>query len=327
MRIDIVKTNNVTHEEWDQIIVGFNDSFSGRSFTKNELIAVAESNSFGYSYHALCRNENDIIIGFNSIIPNYYIHNNNIIKVGLSGSTFVIKEYRKDIFIFYDMYTALKKECLNEGIVFFLGIPNSNSYQYSLKFLKCKEVFDLPYYIFPKNIFKIVGNGKYSFLNQISNVVTFFGLLLSYIFSIIVNFKESLVSYKLLQDESFLKNRFRNEKYITVNKGSFRFTYVTYKEKGILNIYLMYFSEDGMKTLRSLTKALIYIYINESFDIITYVGTMNLKQFLMIKIPPKYEPQRLPFTYNILNIQNSSIFDDINIKASWDFSLINFDVR
>ena len=154
-----------------------------------------------------------------------------------------------------------------------------------------------------------------------------FLLMLSLIISRIVNFEESLVSYKLLQDERFLKNRFRNEKYITVNKGNFRFTYVIYKEKGILNVYLMYFSEAGKKTLRSLSRALLYIYKKERFDIITYVGTMNLKQLLLIKVPPKYEPQRLPFTYNILNIQNSSNFDDINIKASWDFSLINFDVR
>jgi hypothetical protein len=74
--IKIYKTNEISDKMWDQIVKGFNASFENHPTTKDRLIGDATSNSFGYSYHAICV-KNDLIIGFNTIFPNYYIHNGN----------------------------------------------------------------------------------------------------------------------------------------------------------------------------------------------------------------------------------------------------------
>jgi hypothetical protein len=328
MKIEVYKTFELTEEYWKQIISGFNASFEEQNMTMDQLKTASKSNSFGYSYHSLCITEDKEVIGFNSIAPNYYLKANNIkIKVGLSGSTYVLKEYRKDVFIFHDMYMALKDYCKNEGLIVFLGVPNMNSYLYSIKFLKCKEVFSLPYYAFPKNIFSVVGKGKFSVLNIFSNLFSLLILLSSYVVSFFANTKERIAKYRIFQDENYLTKRFQAERYKTISDGNISFSYVKYCEDSIDTIYLMNFSEKGQKSYKALVKAILYIYKKERFDLIIYVGTMNLKQYLLLKVPKRFEPKKLPFTYNLLKIENISDYEDMGVEENWDFSLMNLDVR
>lgn len=329
MTIKIYKTFEINDDYWKQIVNGYNASFKRENITTEQLKLESESNYFGYSYHALCIIEEDKIIGFNSIAPNYYLSTNKEkIKVGLSGSVYVLKEYRKDIFILYDTFMALRKHCENEGLTMFLGVPNENAHDYNIKFLKFKDVFSLPYYILPKNIFNIIGNGKFSFLNIFSKAYSFMSIILAYIASRFVNTKEKTDNkYRIVQDETFLSKRFKDEKYKTIKTEHFSFTYVLYDEDNIKAVYLMHFSEKECKSFRALVKAVHYIYTHENFDIIMYVGTMNLKQFLLFRVPRRFEPRNLPFTYNLLNDENKKYFEDMSIKEKWDFSLINLDVR
>lgn len=329
MKIEIYKTHEIADSYWEQIVSGFNSSFEDHSTTIDQIKNGATSNYFGYSYHALCIVEDDKVIGFNSIAPNYYINiNKEKIKVGLSGSTYVLEQYRKDIFIFHDMYISLKKHCKNEGFVVFLGVPNKNSYQYSINFLKCKHVFNLPYYILPKNIFNVVGKGKLSFLNIFSKAYFLLSVIIAYVTSRFVNTNEKTDhKYRILQDETYLSNRFKDKKYKTIKAESISFTYVMCKEDNIKAVYLMHFSEKGHKSFKALVKAVYYIYTHENFDMIMYVGTMNFKQILLLKVPIRFEPKNLPFTYNLMMNENKNDFEDMNIKENWDFSLMNLDVR
>lgn len=329
MNIEIYKTYEIPDDYWKQIVCGFNSSFEGHSTTIDQIKNGAVSNSFGYSYHALCFIDDDRIIGFNSIAPNYYINTKKQkTKVGLSGSTYVLEEYRKDIFIFHDMYMALKKHCKNEGFVMFLGVPNKNSFDYSIKFLKCKHVFNLPYYILPKNIFNVVGHGKLSFLNVFSKAYSLLSIFFAFVSSRFINTKEKTESkYRIIQDESFLSKRFKDGKYKSINTENISFTYVMYNEDNIKAVYLMHFAENDRKSFKALVKAVCYIFTHENYDIIMYVGTMNFKQLLLLKVPKRFEPKKLPFTYNLMMNENKNDFEDMNIKENWDFSLMNLDVR
>ena len=89
----------------------------------------------------------------------------------------------------------------------------------------------------------------------------------------------------------------------------------------------MYFGENGIKTLKSLTLAVSHIFRLEKIDIIMFVGTLRINQSILIKVPTKFQPQKLPFTYNLLDFNDSEKYSDMNNENNWDFSLLNLDVR
>lgn len=326
MEIKIYKTDEISDELWNQIVGGFNKTFEDHSISKEELVLGYKCNGHGYAYHAICF-DLDSVIGFNSITPYEYVYKNKNIILGLSGSTFVLKEYRKDIFIFNDMYQELKKYCLNEGLVAFLGVPNSNSYQYSIKILKCKEVMNLSYYVLPVKIFNILGNKYFSFLNLLSYIYTFLSLIVNIIICFVYNFKEKKTLYRIFIDDDFLEKRFSASRYKKNKCKNKSYAYTIYNENGIKSAYIMDFREGKSKSLKSLINVIWKIFIFEKVDIIMYIGTMNLKQSLLIKLPKRFHPRKLPFTFNILDNTLNGKHNDMSIASNWDFSLLNLDVR
>lgn len=326
MEIKIYKTQDIRNEIWDQIVSGFNVSFNGVEVDKSTLFTNFISNHFGYSYHSVCM-EGGKLIGFTSVLPNYYIHNNEKLKIGLSGSTYVLNEYRKDIFIFYDMYEALKHYCKNDGVFAIVGIPNANSYQYLLKILNFKEVFQLRYYILPIKISKLLGFNKSHILDIFSYLFSFILIMLNNIVSIVYKAYSDDYAYKLETNADYLKKRFSDPRYKTIRKGNIIFTYVIAHEDNIKTAYIMDFSENFYKSYRSLLSAVNHIIMHERVDVVLFVGNLRLSQGVLLKVPRKYEPKRLPFTYNILDVSNEKAYEDMNNQGSWDFSLINLDVR
>ena len=89
----------------------------------------------------------------------------------------------------------------------------------------------------------------------------------------------------------------------------------------------MYFGENGIKTLKSLTIAVSHIFGLEKIDTIMFVGTLRINQSILIKVPTKFQPRELPFTYNLLDSNDSEKYSDMNNENNWDFSLLNLDVR
>ena len=326
MEIKIFKTQQINDEQWVQIVAGFNESFEGHHTTKAALKRIYESTEFGFSYHSLCF-DGDKIIGFNTITPYKYYHNNEIITLGLSGTTFVLKKYRKDIFIFHDMFIELKKYCHEEGVIAILGVPNKNSYQYSLKLLKFKEVFSLPYYILPIKISKIILKKEVKLLDAISKVISMMWLIISFIMSLFLPFKQKLVTYRLKVDDEFLDKRLPNIIYNNRKKKNKRYSYRIFDEDGIKTAYIMDFRENGKKSFRTLIWIVWDIFRKENIDVLLFVGTMNIKQTILFKVPSKLHPRKLPFTYNLLDISDKEKYKDMSTANNWDFSLINFDTR
>ena len=327
MNIKVYKTQEIDNSLWDKIIEGFNASFEGHKTTKDNLILGATSNHLGYSYHAISL-ENEVVIGYNTIIPYYYIHKSKErLLLGLSGSTYILRQYRNIVRIFYDMIFVLHKCCEKDGMIAFIAVPNSNSYLYFKKFIGFKDVFYLSYYILPINVFTVLGKSNLSLFDIFSRVYSIAVLFFCRLVSLFYNSKEHDSNYKLDLDDRFLYKRFQSPRYKSIIKGNKRFSYVLVDENGVKTAYLMDFRESLMKNYRILSKAVWYICMNERIDILVFVGTMNFKQFLLTKVPQKFEPKKLPFIYYFLNESSSTKFSDMQYSNSWDISLMNLDVR
>ena len=105
--------------------------------------------------------------------------------------------------------------------------------------------------------------------------------IILHIYSSFVNTKRTEHKYRIVQDETFLSKRFKDKKYKTINTDNISFTYVMCNEDNIKAVYLMHFSEKGLKSFKALVRSVYYIYTHENYDLIMYVGTMNFKQSLL----------------------------------------------
>ena len=324
MEIKVLKTYELNDKDWTRIAAGFNSSFD-RYTTKERLVSLYQSNLSGFSYHALCY-DLDQLIGFTSIIPFRYLHKEQEFIAGLSCSTFVLKEYRNDVFIFNDMVQSLKKECLKHGFSIFLGVPNKNSYNYLKVFSGAKDIGYLPYYALISGlraVKKVTCKPIDVFILFCARLFCFANILFSYIY----NCKEKQSEYRLLLNDAFYKKRFSAPYYSCYEKKNIIFRYRIVDEDGITTAYMMDFRENGNRTNKALCAAVRHILWKEKADIILYVGTLRLKQVLLLKVPSRFVPKPLPLIYNILDTANKRQFDSIAIMDLWDFGLINFDVR
>ena len=98
MEIKVFKTHEVSRELWAQIVEGFNICFPEHQRSVKQLVERYTAYPLGYSYHALYY-EDGKFAGFNSIIPTQYIVDGKDVLMGQSVDTYVLPEFRKDIFI------------------------------------------------------------------------------------------------------------------------------------------------------------------------------------------------------------------------------------
>ena len=108
--IYVYKTQDLSEKDWHGIVRGFNDSFD-RNNSIESMQKYYAATILGYSYHALDYTEDGQLRGYNSIVPTLYDYHGKEILVGISGGTFVNKEFRKDVFIFKHLMTALFDYC------------------------------------------------------------------------------------------------------------------------------------------------------------------------------------------------------------------------
>lgn len=327
MEVIVLKTHEIDISYWNMIVDGFNSSFEGRCTTIENLIQGASSNHFGYSFHAICI-DGERVAGFNTIAPSKYFRNETeTLILGLSGTSFVVKEYRKNEFILYDMHMALKKYCQNEGLTAFLGVPNDNAYKYVTKWLGYEPVMNLPYRVLPIKIFKVLKKHNLLWLNFLSQFFSFVLLLLNSLICLIDNQKQVRTKYHLDLNNDYLEKRFVAKRYTTLKSKNKRFTYNVVDEDGVRAAYIMDFRESGERSYQTLVYIVWKIILKENVDIILFVGALYLRQGLLIKVPQKFEPKRLPLTFHLLKSDEIEKYSDMKYPGNWDFSLINLDVR
>ena len=324
--IKIYKTFEISDELWQQIADGFNESFEGHSATVDSLKnGFCIRNQWGYAFHAVAFDDaTGEVMGFNTDTPNLY---KNDIKVFVSGSSFVRKKYRKDIFIYFDMMRALKKRGIEEGIHIGLGVPNHNSLNYGLKFLGANLVGYLDYYMLPRNISKCLHKSWLSPIDWLTRCFSNVYIGFEYMLSKVVNPSEMRAKYSLVTDDNYLKARFADSCYARFEDNKITAYYRIFNENEARVAYIMDFREKGKRTARALIKTVRYIKNTEKPDAILFVGFLRLRQHILLKVPSKFIPKPLPLTYSVYNPSDNDRFKDMKDIKNWDFSLMNFDVR
>ena len=322
--ISIKLTHEIEENLWQKIVDGFNESFDSSLTVDGIRNGWYVLNPWGYAYHAIVMDENEELMAFNSFAPMKY---NNGLNVVVSGSTFVRKKYRKNVMLMASMFNALRDRVAQDGFDIQVGVPNHNSVKYALKINKEKLIDDLAYYVLPISLSKTLGKQLPGFVDALWRGLLKLNLMLNVVFSSIFNTKERTRRFSCdVSDDSFEK-RFNNPVYKKIHIGKTRLAYRVYPEEGKQVAYLMDCRENGVKSYKSLVKACRHIVANETVDAILYVGFMHLKQCMLVKLPKKMEPKRLPLVYYILKDRDDVKYNGINVADNWCFSLMSFDVR
>ncbi len=322
----VKKTFELTPGEWRQIVEGFNEEF-GRDKTVQDLQQFYAANSSGYSYHGLSVTPDGQLAGFTSVMPlPYRDAEGNTVRTGLSGSSFVRKAYRNDIFIFHDLYKAIRLQLQQEGFAVVLGVPNKNSYRYLVKLVGFRFLFNLPYYVLPVRPHRVLGKSWLRFAGPV-----FRAALLLYAGSIrcLTALRDTVEKSDRLRiewEEGAYHKRF-HAAYHTVEKGSGRFTYRIYDESGIRTAYLFDFRRRGQRSVSILADAVLYLLRHEAVDMILYMGTLSLRQGLLLRLPEKKQPRAMPLTVDVLVPETDPRYQRFTDPSAWDFGLLNFDVR
>ena len=329
MNIKVYKTSEISEEDWKQIANGFNICFDTQH-SVDHLMNFYVSTVFGYSYHAIAYTDDNKVMGYNSFIPTIYQYQGEKLLVGVSGGTFVLKEFRNNIFLFKDLMNALFEYCKSEGMVLKVGVPNKNSFRYTIKIIKSKLVGYLPYYILPVRAFTLLHVKKLNFLNVFSYIYCIVKIWLLDFFSRYIHVKAISRKLQICADKDFYRFRFIDtRKYIKYESRQYVGYYRICDENGVKVAYIMDFREKGERTFRSLLHLVKYIVKHTSkVDAVMFIGTLGFKQPLLLKVPWRLEPKHLPMTVNVLNKESNEVLEKVveDLK-SWEFGLMNFDAR
>lgn len=323
--IIILKTDEISDELWEQIRNGYRVCFD-IDHTAEEFKKSFSRSITGYTLHAIKLTEDGKLMGHNYFQPRPYILNGEKVICAVSGGTFVLPEYRKDIFIFKELFGSLCDYAKELGWIAQISVPNENSFRYAVKINKERYIGDLNYYILPVRVGKIV-KSNYKVLNILSrwysHLATKMNLLLSYL----VNFKEKKVPLHIDASESFLSLRLSHPDYTHLKKGNIKATYRMYDEDGIKTAYIIYFGQNGKRSFKALSYTVNEILKKEDVDAILYIGTMNMKQPLLTRVPEKFVPHRLTATVKVFDKENKTLAESLSSLSNMDYGLLNFDVR
>ena len=321
MKIQILLTNEITDQQWQAIVEGFNRSFNTN--TSVEWLKIfSESNYLGYCYHALAI-DNDKIIGYNVMMPFFY---KNGLKIINSGSSYVLKEYRKDVFIFSDMLNALHERCAKDGFEVATGVPNMNSYEYFIELLNYKYVANLDYYILPITISKIIKKRYFLIIDFIWKRTMW--IYLFFLKNLYKNHFEKEVKYEIAKSDLFYNSRFKQTDYKKLCIVNSKICYRIVNEDAIKAAYLLDFVDENFnRNTSSLLIGIKDILKKENVDILIFVGALRIKPSVLLKVPQRFVPKRLPFTIKYLTKEAKMKYADMLNMDNWNFSLINFDGR
>ena len=319
-------TKEMTEDDIEQSVFCFNQNMVGHHITKGELMEKYQWGCNGFSYHALCYDENNLV-GFISAIPYRYQYKSEEILVGLTCDIVIKAECRNDFTLFAKLYNKLKEICLQHGIVCFLGVANQNAYTYSIRILRCKELMTLPYWILPVKAGNILKKKGAPLINMFSLLWCYLSLYTNHVVSSLCNTKKQETICKIIEDDIFLQSRLSESNYVNVADKNIRFTYRITEDEGVKCAYVLRFVENEERSYKSLCRAVKYILQKESVDMVMFNGTLNLKQGLLIKTPQKFEPRKIHLTVNFLTKEYEKQYAEIMEPNGIDFTLLNLDVR
>lgn len=323
MEIKICTSNEWDDKEWLSYQQSFNAVFE-KNFDLAYFKHKYNTSIDGHIYHALLLNDTGCVVGGCSVSPFKYKRDERVIRVGQAVDVFILEEYRTDPLMLRRMYLQLKKLLIANEIVAVLAVPNATAYPYWKNIVKWKDVGDLTYWILPIRAGNILK--KWSFLNVFSFLFSYIWLRINAVVVCIINVKAKFSLYELVIDEDFCLNRFTSEhKQVVI--GDITFQYRVYDEDGVKTAYLINAKQKNRMTAKALLKGVSHINKHTKVDLIFYIGSLKMFQTLLFKVPKSFEPKRLPLTCDILNKDDVETFSDMLKFESWNFGLLNYDVR
>jgi hypothetical protein len=323
--IVVLKTQEITDDVWAQICEGYKVCFDVHH-TPEQFKQSFSMSVTGYTLHALKFAENGELMGHNYFQPRPYVLNGRKVMLALSGGTFVMPAYRKDIFLFGDLYKALCKESQRLGWIAQLGVPNENSYPYCVKFLKQKYLGDLNYYIMPVHAGTAL-HRKNALLDGLSSVYAHVWSWLAVGTTSLFNFKEKMKPLHMDGSQEYLDVRLKHENYSFLRKGNIQVAYVLWDEEGIQTAYIVDCREGDCRSAKALALGVRHIVTHEKVDAILYVGTMNVCQHVLTKVPIRFVPHRLTLCVDVFDKNDKELQQVFSSMDNLDYGLLNFDVR
>ncbi len=322
MTIQVLKTGELSEDQWKGITVGFNEAFE-KNVSIDQFKKYYASTITGYSYHAFATTPEGKIVGYNALIPMPYGEH----IFGYSGGTYILNNYRNDITLLKRLLSGLEKAGGEDGVGAILAVPNKNSLTYFTRIARFTPLDQLNYHILPIKLSKLVKKKYLRLFDILSYVLSIVVATLNYLVSIFINTKEPSKKYEIADDEIFFQKRFFQDHYNNVRNKSFNSYYRVVHEEGIKTAYIMEFRQKGIRSLRALAKIVFHILMYEKCDIIMFVGHLRMKQLLLLRVPKKLEPQKLNLVFKVNEAVNGLHNEIISKPENWNFSLINFDVR
>lgn len=317
LKIITIKTDDWNDGYWKSFTKNYNNIFN-KNFTIDFFKKKYKSSSVGFSFHSLLINDLNEVVGACTVIPRLYYRNLETLKIGQAVDVFIIEKYRTNPMMLKDMYLELKEQLLLNEIICVLAVPNKNVFKYWTNVVKWKHIGDLNYWAHPIKIGSALNKGK--ILDKLSLLFSVFLGFLNNIFCKILYNNKNHDTYKIIQNDEFLKMRFNN-KYKKTEIGFFKI----YKEKEVEVAYI--FPACNEPSLINLVKSIKIIREKTNAHLVFYVGTLFKFKYFLLKVPKKLEPQKLPLTCDILDKKNLQKYADMLEIKNWDFSLTNFDVR
>jgi hypothetical protein len=98
-------------------------------------------------------------------------------------------------------------------------------------------------------------------------------------------------------------------------------------EEGIQTAYIVDCREGDRRSAKALALGVRHIVTHEKVDAILYVGTMNVCQHVLTKVPKRFVPHRLTLCVDVFDKNDKELQQVFSSIDNLDYGLLNFDVR
>jgi len=316
IHIENRKTTELSRSDLDQILKGFNDTFSlERPF--DVMMNQYVQNAFGYSWHNVVYDD-DKVVGHICAVPSYYWCNGEKVVFVDGVDAFILKDYR-DGEIFLEQLQSYFGHMKDIGAKLMLGFPDSKVMKLYSKTKVYKKIGEMQTYILPYRIGGIKPSMK--LVNWASEAFSWVYVWMSGLFA-----SKEVTKFKIEKDtESFNATRYKrmDGEYQIVNRGDVEFFYKCMPFKGVRAAFLIDVTGKSAWHFNQAVKYILKHNRNE-FDIILYVGNLYFKNSGLLKVPAKLAPKQFNFIIKIFDKSyNNDMVKDIR---NWDINLATYDV-
>lgn len=316
IKFENIKTIDLPKADLEQILKGFNDTFSlDRPF--EVMLNQYVQNPFGYSWHNVVYDD-DKVIGHICAVPSYYWCNGEKVIFVDGVDAFILKEYR-DGEIFLNQLQSYFGHLKKIGVKLMLGFPDAKVMKLYAKTKVYMKIGEMETFILPYRVGGIKSSLK--ILNFASKIFAWSYVGITGLFA-----SKKVMDFKIEKDtESFNGTRYKrmDGDYQIVREADLEFFYKVMPFKGIRAAFLI---DVTGKSAKHFNQAVKYIlkHNRKEFDLILYVGNLYFKNSGLIKVPQKFAPKQFNFIIKFFDKSyNNDIVKDIK---NWDVNLATYDV-